>query len=119
VSSLSQLPHWLHQLPTVGKGQCKHWAAHWVYAANPEATGRFGHATGYQQTNSNTRRKHKTEKHNRIDWTHRKKTVGKNIDKVGLQDYGIIWNTPNAEIPKRDFSLLSNPLVLFKRIFRG
>jgi hypothetical protein len=50
---------------------------------------------------------------------HRKKTAGKNIDQVGLQDYRIIWNTPNAEIPKRDFSLLSNPLVLFKRIFRG
>jgi hypothetical protein len=24
VTSLSQLPHWLHQLPTVGKGQWKH-----------------------------------------------------------------------------------------------
>jgi len=38
-----------------------------------------------------------------------------------LQDFiqRIIWNTPNAEIPKRNFSLLSNPLVLFNRIFRG
>ncbi len=24
VTSLSQLPHWLHQLPAVGKGQQKH-----------------------------------------------------------------------------------------------
>jgi hypothetical protein len=33
--------------------------------------------------------------------------------------YRIIWNTINAGIPKRNFSLLSNPLVLFNRIFKG
>jgi hypothetical protein len=32
--------------------------------------------------------------------------------------YRIIWNTPNAEIPKRNFSSLSKPLVLFNIIFR-
>jgi len=31
----------------------------------------------------------------------------------------IILQTPKAEIPKRNFSLLSNPLVLFRRIFKG
>jgi hypothetical protein len=29
----------------------------------------------------------------------------------------IILKTPKAEVPKRNFSLLSNPLVLFRRIF--
>jgi hypothetical protein len=33
--------------------------------------------------------------------------------------YRIIWNTPNAEILKRNFTLLSNPLVLVNRILRG
>jgi hypothetical protein len=33
--------------------------------------------------------------------------------------YRTIWKTPNAEIPKMNFSLLSNPLVLFNRIFRA
>jgi hypothetical protein len=30
-----------------------------------------------------------------------------------------ILKTPKAEIPKRNFSLISNPLVLFGRIFKG
>jgi hypothetical protein len=29
------------------------------------------------------------------------------------------YSAPNAEIPILKISLLSNPLVLFKRIFRG
>jgi hypothetical protein len=29
----------------------------------------------------------------------------------------IILKTPKAEIPERNFSLISNPLVLFRRIF--
>jgi hypothetical protein len=33
--------------------------------------------------------------------------------------YRIIWNTPNAEIPRSNFSILSNPLVLSNRILRG
>jgi hypothetical protein len=55
-----------------------------------------------------------------------KRRAEKNTDQVGLQEaphlqdlYRIIWNTPNTAIPKRNFSLLSNPLVLFNRIFRG
>jgi hypothetical protein len=31
----------------------------------------------------------------------------------------IIQKTPNAEIPKGNFSLLKNPVVLYNRIFRG
>jgi hypothetical protein len=31
----------------------------------------------------------------------------------------IVLKTPKAEVPKRNFSLLSNPLVLFRRIFKG
>ncbi len=46
VTSLSQLPHSLHQLHTLGKGHWKHKPAYWVSATNPEATGRLGHATG-------------------------------------------------------------------------
>jgi len=42
-----------------------------------------------------------------------KTTVGKNKDQVGLQEalhlHRIIWKTPNAEIPKRIFPLLSKP----------
>jgi hypothetical protein len=47
-------------------------------------------------------------------------------DQVGFQKLPtyntlnkIIQKTPNAEIPKGNFSLLRNPLVLFNRIFRG
>jgi hypothetical protein len=42
-----------------------------------------------------------------------------NEDKVGFKklptyktSYNIIWKIQNAEIPKRNFSLLSNPLIL-------
>jgi hypothetical protein len=35
VNYLSQLPHWLHQLPTVG-GQCNHKPAYWVSVASLE-----------------------------------------------------------------------------------
>jgi hypothetical protein len=49
-----------------------------------------------------------------------------NEDQVGFQklpNYNalnkIIQKTPNTEIPKGNFSLLRNPLVLFNRIFRG
>jgi hypothetical protein len=72
-------------------------------------------ATNKQQHKEKT--KNRKTQQNRLNA--QKKTVGKNIDQVGLQNYRIIWNTPNAEIPKWDFSLLSNPLVHFKRIFRG
>jgi hypothetical protein len=68
----------------------------------------------------------KTERHNRIDKTHRKGQQGRTKIKWAYKKlltyktlYRIIWKTPNAEIPKRNLSLLSNPLVLFNRIFRG
>jgi hypothetical protein len=31
----------------------------------------------------------------------------------------IILKRPKVEIPNRNFSLISNPLVLFRRIFKG
>jgi hypothetical protein len=69
-----------------------------------------------------TRRQQKREKHDRINKTHRKGQQRRTktkwaYKKLPTQDY--IQNTPNAEIPKRNFSLLSNPLVLFNRIIRG
>jgi hypothetical protein len=53
-----------------------------------------------------------------------KKTDNRENKQVGFKKlqftrlYKIIWKTPNAEIPKRNFSLLSNPLVLFNRILK-
>ncbi len=41
-TSLSQLPHWLHQLPPVGIGQCNHQPAYQVSVASPEATEMWG-----------------------------------------------------------------------------
>jgi hypothetical protein len=68
----------------------------------------------------NTKQKHTTE-----ETIHTKKG---NTEKHRLSEftrsspltlYKIIWNTPNAEIPKNNFSLLHNPLVLFNKVFRG
>jgi hypothetical protein len=49
-----------------------------------------------------------------------------NEDKVGLKKLPtyktldkLFQKTPNTEIPTRNSSLLSKPLVLFKTIFRG
>jgi hypothetical protein len=44
VISLSQLSHWLHQLPTESEGQWKHQPAYQVSASILEATGRLSHA---------------------------------------------------------------------------
>jgi hypothetical protein len=61
-------------------------------------------------TNNNTRRKQKTERHNRIDKTHRKWQQGR-TKRSGLTRsspftrlHRIIQYTPNAENPKRNFS---------------
>jgi hypothetical protein len=46
VIKLPQLPHWLHQVPTVHKAHDKHQLANWVSAAILEAMGRLSHTTG-------------------------------------------------------------------------
>jgi hypothetical protein len=53
----------------------------------------------------------KTERQNRIDKTPRKGQQGRKKTKYAYKNlpmhktlYRIIWNTPNAEIPKRKFS---------------
>jgi phage/plasmid-associated DNA primase len=68
----------------------------------------------------------KKQRHNRIDKTQRKRQQGRTKTKWANKKlptyktvYRIIQKTPNAEIPKWNFPLLSNPLVLFHRIFRG
>jgi hypothetical protein len=45
-------------------------------------------------------------------WSYKKLPTYKTLNKI-------ILKTPKAEIRKRNFSLLSNPLVLFRRIFKG
>jgi hypothetical protein len=54
----------------------------------------------------------------------KERRTGKAYEQVGLQEVPhyntrskIILKTPKVEIPKRNFSLISNPLVLFRRIF--
>jgi hypothetical protein len=58
-----------------------------------------------------------------------RRTAGKKKDQEVLQEtphfqdykilYRTIWKAPNAEIPKMNFLLFSNPLVLLNRIFRA
>jgi hypothetical protein len=45
-------------------------------------------------------------------WAYKKFPTYKTLNKI-------ILKTPKAEIAKMIFSLLSNPLVLFRRIFKG
>jgi len=45
-------------------------------------------------------------------WAYKKLPTYKTLNKI-------ILKTPKAEIPKRNFSLISNPPVLFRRIFKG
>jgi len=45
-------------------------------------------------------------------WAYKKLPTYNSLNKI-------IVKTPKAEIAKRNFSLLSNPLVLFRRIFKG
>jgi hypothetical protein len=65
----------------------------------------------------------KTERHNRktthIEKDHREEQRPSGLTRSTplTRLFRIIWKNPNAEIPKRNFSLLSNPLVLSKRTF--
>jgi hypothetical protein len=56
----------------------------------------------------------------------KERPAGKTMDKWAYKKFPtyktlnkIILKTPKAEIAKMIFSLLSNPLVLFRRIFKG
>jgi hypothetical protein len=46
------------------------------------------------------------------NWAYKKLPTYKTLNKI-------ILKTPKAEIPKRNFSLIINTLVLFRRIFKG
>jgi hypothetical protein len=73
-----------------------------------------------RQTTKQHRRGKQERKQKRKQNRHTKKTnkwASKSSQLTRL--YKIIWKTPNTEIPKRNFPLLSNPLVLFNRILRG
>jgi hypothetical protein len=64
----------------------------------------------------------KTERHNRKttyiekDSREEQRPSGLTRSTPLTRPFRIILKNPNAEIPKRNFSLLSNPLVLSKRI---
>jgi hypothetical protein len=45
-------------------------------------------------------------------WAYKKLPTYKTLNKI-------ILKTPKADSPRREFSLLSDPLVLFRRIFKG
>jgi hypothetical protein len=119
-----QLSHWLHQLPTVGKGRWKTPTCGPSFCCKSRRKGKpqpyYWLATDHN-TRTTTNRPTEREKQNLKGKDSREKTKNKWAYKK-LPTYKtlhkIILKTPKAEIPKREFYLLSDPLVLFRRIFK-
>jgi hypothetical protein len=111
--------HWLHQLPTVGKGWWQVPSYELSFCCNSGSDGKtqpyYWLATDpTTKTRQRTKkdRKGKEQGKTKNKWAYRKLPTYMTWSKI-------ILKMPKAEIPNRYFSLRTNTLVLFRRTFKG
>ncbi len=124
VIKLPQLPHWLHQVLTVHKGPWQAPTCELSFCCNSGSNGKT--QPYYWASNRPQQQGQDKKQTDRGKEKLRKGQQGKTMNKWAykkLHNYKtwnkIFWKTPKVEIPKINFSLISNPLVLFRRIFKG
>ncbi len=122
VTSLSQLSHLTSSAPSSGWRPVKTLTCIPSFCCKSGSNSRSNRKTQpwyWQATNNITRRSKKTEKQNRIDKTHRKRTAGKNKEQVSLweaphlqdliQNHSKYSNTPKCWNSKKEFSFIEQP----------